>query len=100
MRIALAVLFLTATPLAWAHDHFRVLWILPNHHVRFDNGPELNTIQFHTELEKMKRNGGCPPIHIIPERIGNYATVGRVLMDMQRLGCHEIGFTGEEQYVQ
>ena len=41
-----------------------------------------------------------PQIHVRPNRLAKYEVVARTLADAQRLGVTNIGFVGNEQYVE
>ncbi len=41
-----------------------------------------------------------PEIHLRPNRLAKYEVVARTLADAQRLGVTNIGFAGNEQYVE
>ena len=41
-----------------------------------------------------------PQIHLRPNRLAKYEIVARTLADAQRLGVSNIGFVGNEQYVE
>jgi biopolymer transport protein ExbD len=100
MRLALATAVLMVTWVAPTHAGAKDLWILPNHYVRFDNGPELNSSQFRVELERMKRDGDCPDVRVRSDKNISFATVVSVMREFQRSsGCARIGFAGEE-YIQ
>ena len=41
-----------------------------------------------------------PEVHLRPNRLAKYEVVARALADAQRLGVTNIGFVGNEQYVE
>ena len=41
-----------------------------------------------------------PEIHVLPNRLAKYDVVARTLADAQRLGVSNIGFVGNERYVE
>ena len=41
-----------------------------------------------------------PQVHVRPNRLAKYEVVARTLADAQRLGVTNIGFVGNEQYVE
>ena len=72
------------------------LWLLPHGYLRIDHGPVFDRRALSFELRKLKRGGGCPPIHIHPRRDSKFADVGFALLEFKKSGCDNIGFTGEE----
>jgi len=69
--------------------------ILPNGHVRFENGPELDQHALRAKIENLMRTEPHPYIRIVPDRHASYDAVAKVLRAFQQMnyGAH-FGFTG------
>jgi biopolymer transport protein ExbD len=94
-RIVVALLIVSVR-MTDAHPYVRHLQILPNGHVRFDNGPELDLIHLRLEIRKMSNERPQPNVSLLPDRRTNYANVAAVLVEFQRAGYNHLGFTGIE----
>jgi biopolymer transport protein ExbD len=71
------------------------LTVLPNCHMRFNDGPELDARGLRAKIRELMREKPRPDIRIIPDRMAHYDAVARVLGTFQQLGYGpHFGFTG------
>jgi len=91
-----AALLIALVQAADARPHVWHLHILPNGHVRFDNGPELDLSHLRLEIRKMSNERPHPSVSLLPDRRAKFETVAAVLAEFQRAGYNHIGFTGIE----
>lgn len=74
------------------------LFFLENGHVRFDDGPELDLMQFRQQVRALKREEPRPDIALETNIRTKYEFVATVLKIFQEeaYGAH-LGFTGIDQ---
>jgi biopolymer transport protein ExbD len=70
------------------------LYVLPDEHVRFENGPELNLVQLNLEIRKLKRHKPRPDISLQLDKKATYDQVAKALATFQREGYDHLGFVG------
>jgi biopolymer transport protein ExbD len=99
MRTTIAAILFVTTGFAPAFAAPISLWILPNRHVRFNNGPALTNRQLRFKLEEMTQENDCPDVRLRPNKAASYAEVAIVLKQFQQFGCSSLGFVGEEQFM-
>ncbi len=76
---------------------FRTLIFLPNGHMRFDVGPEINMRQLKSEIRRMAREHNCPDVHLNTANGGDYSSMAEALRLFQKYGCNDLGFRGLEK---
>jgi biopolymer transport protein ExbD len=82
---------------AQARPVIRNLQILPNGHVRFDSGPELDRRQLTLEIQKMSREQPQPEVHIVnigPAKSAKYDDFAAVLAAFSREHYNHLGIPG------
>jgi biopolymer transport protein ExbD len=85
------VVFISAGA-ADAQPATRTLKFLPNGHVQFDAGPELDLRHPQPEIKRMARERDCPDVHVRPDKHTTYARVAAVMKLFQQFGCYDLGF--------
>ncbi len=90
-----AILLITVS--ADARMAFRTLKFLPDGHMQFDDGPELDLRQLRIEIKRMVREHDCPDVHLQPDKHASYARVAVALKLFQQFGCNNLGFRGLEK---
>jgi biopolymer transport protein ExbD len=71
------------------------LHVLPNGHVRFDRGPELDDAHFAIKIRELMRQNPRPEIRILPNKQAKYDSVAAVLTAFQKAGYGpHFGFVG------
>jgi biopolymer transport protein ExbD len=69
------------------------LALLPNGHVRFDNGPAMDLHHLRLEILRMSRERPRPAVRLRLDRHINFAFLVTVLKEFQQAGYDRIGFT-------
>lgn len=96
-KILLPMVLLISVVSAEAHPTLRTLRFLPNGHVQFDTGPELDQRQLTIEIKRMTLEHDCPNVHVSPDKDTSYARVASVLRLFQQFGCNDLGYRGTEK---
>jgi biopolymer transport protein ExbD len=90
-------LLMAAAP-AQAHTTLLNLYLLPDNHVRFENGPELDLAQLRLKIRNLKRRKPWPNIVLQPDKAAaRYDFVAKVLATFQSEGYDRLGFLGLSQ---
>jgi biopolymer transport protein ExbD len=58
------------------------------------NGTKVDPETLNRLFTQVARNNPQPEIHVKPDRLATYATVARIIANMQSNGAIHIGFTG------
>jgi biopolymer transport protein ExbD len=89
------VALLVTTASAQAQSAALRLYVLPDNHVRFENGPELDLDQLRLEVRKLKRRKPRPDIRLQLDKKATYDLVAKTLATFsdEDYGPH-FGFVG------
>lgn len=97
MLLTSAIVLLTS---ACAKRHAQVirLFLLPDGHVRLENGKELDLAQLREQVRIWKQENPRPEISLEPNKTIAYERVAKIIMIFQEedYGPH-LGFTGMDQ---
>jgi biopolymer transport protein ExbD len=82
------------------HHHGRLLHlhILHNGHVRFDDGQELDLVQFRSQVRRLMQENSRPNISVEPDKDTSYDSTAKVFSIFQEEGYGpHFGITGLDQ---
>ncbi|HEX3666393.1 MAG TPA: hypothetical protein VHU23_14305 [Rhizomicrobium sp.] len=96
MRVAITAAILAVMWVTPALAKSHPLWLLPREHLRIDHGRVFDRRRLSFELQKLKRDGDCPPIHIRARQDSKFSEIVFVILELQKSGCVNTGFIGEE----
>ncbi len=95
LTIAVTAFALSFASCCMAQTKPLALSVLPNGHVRFADGPELDISQLRAKVEILMRENPRPEIRILPSKDASYSAVAEVLQTFQEVGYGPLfGFVG------